>query len=260
VSSSIGESVNAGRYEGFQRALSKRAELAVEERAFLDAIEPWFREPPVAELVDARLSAAEGTFPGVIEFPLSLCGFRVMQARFDAAIDACRRALEIESNHPRALFYTAGSLRGLGHVEAARATYQQCLDVSPGAESCLREMARIEAGEGHCNDAERDLRRLVALSPSNRNVYEMLANVLAAVGAAPEALQFAIDRQESLLSADFGHHFVDDGVADLALFEGKFAEADGILKRAQLEDERASRYARLPKIDRRLDIAIWTSL
>ena len=211
----------------FQSAMQLRASMSERDGAVLDATEPFvLREPADLDEAEKRMAAASARWPGDAELAFFLGRHRQLLGRTAAATEAFDRAL---ANDPKlALVWWARAIdaEDVGDFDAALAAYGRCLDVSPGAASCLRSRSTIHAQRGDCAEVEADARRTIAIEPSGYRAYDFLARALCARGRPIETVREALAQKWALYPEDRRASRKLADLAQLALLQGDFATAE----------------------------------
>jgi serine/threonine protein kinase/tetratricopeptide (TPR) repeat protein len=159
-----------------------------------------------------RLDAAAATYHELLEVaPLAthlrnLAWIELLRGRHAAAIDAGRRALDLDPAHARTRLNLALAHDGLGQTAAAGAIYRQLVDESSvvdGAadptDGLLRAQSEVRLGRPR--DAVRTVRQVLSATPqADPQVLYMAAQVFALAG---ERLS-ALDAAERALAAGIG--------------------------------------------------------
>ena len=211
----------------FQTAMQLRASMSDRDGAVLDATEPFvLREPADLQEAERRMAAASARWPGDAELAFFLGRHRQLLGQTAAATEAFDRAL---ANDPKlALVWWARAIdaEDIGDFDAALAAYGRCLDVSPGAASCLRSRSTIHAQRGDCAEVEADARRTIAIEPNGYRAYDFLARALCARGRPIETVREALAQKWALYPEERRASRKLADLAQLALLQGDFATAE----------------------------------
>jgi serine/threonine protein kinase len=211
----------------FQSAMQLRASMSERDRAVLDATEPFvLREPADLDEAEKRMTAASARWPGDAELAFFLGRYRQLLGRTAAATEAFDHAL---ANDPKlALVWWARAIDGedAGDFDAALAAYARCLELSPGAASCLRSRSTIHAQRGDCADVEADARRTIAIEPSGYRAYDFLARALCARGRPLETVREVLNQKWALYPEEHRAARRLADLAQLALLQGDFKTAE----------------------------------
>jgi tetratricopeptide (TPR) repeat protein len=157
--------------------------------------------------------------------------------RHAETVAECGRALEIDPGFAAAFALQGLSARWNGDHEESQRIFDRCVRELPMAASCMVNRGGAKAADGACAEAMADARRAIALDPSERS-YNLLAKLLAAEGASEGTVRSALD--QAFARAPIVDHVLEtEDRALLALWAGRFDEADGILKK--LTDEQGTR-------------------
>jgi serine/threonine-protein kinase len=207
------------------KAQQLRSHLSPRDQAMLDAVEPLVVREDRAE-AEKRMSETERRFPGDAEISFWVGRYRQILGRRTEAREAFDRALDADPKF--AMVHWALGIDGedAGDFEAAVAAYDRCLEVSPGAASCLRSRAAIRAQKGECGLLEADARRMIAIEPSGHRAYEFLARALCARGRPLETVKEAMAQEWALFPEDGRKRRELEGRTRLALLGGDFTEAE----------------------------------
>jgi len=125
--------------------------------------------------------------------PLAVCLFAAR--RPELALEAWDKALALAPDDPAILAGKAGTLRGLGHSDAARALYRQALLTAPGQFEAGFGLAQLALEVGDHQEAEAIAARLLAANPERPSAAFLAARV--AVDGGQYAV--ALDRLKPLL-------------------------------------------------------------
>jgi Flp pilus assembly protein TadD len=104
-----------------------------------------------------------------------------------AAIVAYDRATELLPSHSEAWFRAGALVYTLGHKEEAIGCFRRAAATGPKTSFGRLGRARVLLAEDRDADAERALRRLLALHPDNAMAHDLLGNLLADAGRFDEA-------------------------------------------------------------------------
>ena len=124
----------------------------------------------------------------------------------DAAMQAYRRALEIDPWYPEALNNLGILLHDQGSLDAAKICYARAMAARPGYDDAEYNFATAESNCGNFEEAVTHLSRLLARNPRRADAWNNLANVLMALRAPAEALQafqLALSLQPDLPDAEW---------------------------------------------------------
>jgi tetratricopeptide (TPR) repeat protein len=143
-------------------------------------------------LWDRRARMMAGEAQGWV--PLAVCLFAAR--RPELALEAWDKALALAPTDPAILAGKAGTLRGLGQGEAARALYRQALTLAPGQFEAGYGLAQLALEAGDHAEAEAIAVRLLAAHPEHPSASFLAARV-AFDGGQPA---LALDRLKPLLA------------------------------------------------------------
>jgi serine/threonine-protein kinase len=209
-----------------QAATQFRSALDARENALLTAFGPLSSVPTDWQEAERRLEALAEQYPRDAEI-----AFAVGWARFNKrgdyreAVSAFEQALLIDPHHAGALSKIADSYLLSGDVARLRDAIDRCLAISPAATSCLAILALSAEVEGRCADELEAGRRLVALTPSQPNRYQSIANALFALGDEDGARR-ALEQKWERTSKDARPIEELRDRMNLAILHGDFRAAD----------------------------------
>ena len=95
--------------------------------------------------------------------------------------------------------------------ERATLAANKCLAISPGAASCLRRRADVEAARGEVAKLEEDARSMIAVESDSPLAYEFLAEALESRAAPVESVVHALQLRQAVV---FGMHAIFAGFLD----------------------------------------------
>lgn len=162
--------------------------------------------------------------PASIRTWINLSRVRNDVGDYDAALDAARQALAIESDHAQALYLEGRSLRNLGRIDDAVASLERSfeLDSENGHVANLLGLIAIERDEPAV--AARHLERAAELAPAVAYIRNNLGVALERAGRADEAIaQF-----RKSVELDPGHAKAAASVARLEPLVGTPEPADPV--------------------------------
>jgi serine/threonine-protein kinase len=160
----------------FAKILAGRARLSPHDRALLDAVEPWFREP--ADAPEMRRRFARLASAGDADFDLQRCFFLIKAHENTEALQACRDARGLDASIAAASLGEGLALTALGDADGASQAFRACIDRSPEGALCFTELAKNAARGGRCDDFEELTRRLVAMQPHDAYAHFWRAKAL----------------------------------------------------------------------------------
>jgi serine/threonine-protein kinase len=184
-----------------QGAHASQASLGTHDRALLDAFEHMARVPPDFKESERLLGAAGQKYPNDADFPFQravVLDYAEQPAEAAKALD-----VSIARDPTFALAWRMMAQLRIELDDAAGATksFDECLKVSPGATTCLGDLARIQANEGKCEELVRTSRQLSALMPDAYQPYMYLAQGLLGSGAPADAARAALQQMREHLPA-----------------------------------------------------------
>jgi tetratricopeptide (TPR) repeat protein len=106
---------------------------------------------------------------------------------FRAAIEHCRRAIELEPRLPEAHLHLGNSLLALNALYEADAAYRAGLEIAPDHAALLSAHAMAERAVGRLGDAEVSARRALALRPDAADTLALLGSLAIDHGRFDEA-------------------------------------------------------------------------
>jgi serine/threonine-protein kinase len=113
----------------------------------------------------------------------------------------------------------------LDRADEARQAYDRCIDVSPAATSCLRDLSDLRTHDGDCAAAERLARQLTAVDGRAADWLQHLARAVFAQGDNAEGALSALEQKWNRLSEELRRIAEPQDRAHLAVAEGDFARA-----------------------------------
>lgn len=164
-------------YEGLDRL-----ESATGVEAFEAARESLGR----ALELDRRFARAEAA---LAEVHLQLWDLTRQETHVAAIERAARNAVFLDPDLPAARIALAQALRLRGHLEEAVAQLEAVLAADPRSVEALWVLARLHGQAGRLREAERTLRRAVALRPDYWRYHNQLAVILVGLGEAGVAVE-----------------------------------------------------------------------
>ena len=143
------------------------------------------------------------------------------QGRLDEALDAYRRILEADGDHPMALNYAAVILFERGNRAEAIRLAERAVAARPDFVDGQNNLGLMLQREGRAEEALAAYRRLAALIPEAPEPHLNIANVLVLLGrhAAAE------EEYDRVISIDPGQHLAYGGLAKALLELGRWPEA-----------------------------------
>ena len=184
----------------------------------------------------------------------------------EAALEAFRTALELESSYSEALANYASTLTALNRYEEALPHYQELVRRGHADAAAFLSLARALRGAGQLGNAVKAIQRALAAQPAYPDAFNLLGIVLGEEGEVERAVEsyqnaLAIDpsHRRALLNLAqlhseqqqfdaaiqiynrFLEHYPEDvaglrGIGSAYLFAGRLAEADDYLGRVLVQD------------------------
>jgi serine/threonine protein kinase/tetratricopeptide (TPR) repeat protein len=212
--------------QAYARATEFRSSLDERDQAFLEAAEPWLRQPSDSAEYVRRLRALLGRYPGDSEFLMELGATLMFVADYRPALEALDAGLASDPSFARLWWYKGQTQAYLGDLAGAAASLDRCLALAPSATNCLWNRAAIDEVEGACTQEETDARRWLGIDRKDPLAYDALAEALYAEGRPVEAVQEVLRQKWSELDdAERAQTTLDDETR-LDLLAGDFASAE----------------------------------
>ena len=128
------------------------------------------------------------------------------KGQLDAAIAACRRAIALKPNSPKASVNLGNALAAKGQFDEAMAAYRHVLAIRPDYAEAHCNLANVLREKGELDEALAACRQAIALNPNLPETYVNLGNVLIDKGQLDEAI--ATYRQAMAIKPDYAeaHH------------------------------------------------------
>jgi serine/threonine-protein kinase len=162
----------------FAAANRFRASLSDEEQTLLDAVAPLAAAEPNPNAALERLESAAQKYPKSIDIVLAFSLRHFALRRFSEALPDADHLLEIDRDLAAAWYLRGAALLELSRDDEARSAYSKCVEVSPRAQSCLRDLNDLDGMDGRCREAEQASRALIADEPAQPEWYFRLASAL----------------------------------------------------------------------------------
>jgi serine/threonine-protein kinase len=213
----------------YLEALKFRQLLSPTELALLGALDGYMSVPQDLGASIRKLGAVAREHGDDADVLFALARLHSLNGEFREAIVASEGVLGVNPGFAAALRLKAYSLVALGDVDGSRATYAECLRVSPAATQCLDQRHALEQNEGLCVEALLDARRLIALDPSSPKWSDLLAEDLYATGSPADAARTAAAQSSSHLEGAAARMKRLETDASFALAEGDFEGAERAL-------------------------------
>jgi tetratricopeptide (TPR) repeat protein len=124
----------------------------------------------------SRAMARDDSHP---DYPTGLGGAREEEGRFEEAVEAYLRALDIDPDWPPARLGVGRSLRRGGHLVRARQRLQETLARTrgPGRAALHHELGLLERDAGRIDAARQHLRRAITLAPDEPDFLQALESL-----------------------------------------------------------------------------------
>lgn len=227
--------VTEGR-DYYERATLHQEQLTPNERRLLEAVAPYFADPFDPRVLETRLEDAVEETPDASRLWLQLGRVRHLGKRFPGALEAYRKAVQLEPGAAEAMWLESLVLTHTGEKEAAKAAVERCLRAAPFATNCLGEHAKFAESAGRWNEVEADARRLIAMDASDTAGLRALARARAGLRQPLPLVRGAFERAWAAKPAEENARFWNevwlhqyDGRYDLAekrLLDGLQARLD----------------------------------
>lgn len=202
-----------------------RKTLDQHDADLLHAMNAWLEQPPDIQGWGMKLEALAERYPQDVEALLLVAGVRIYQMRFDGAIQATTRALEIDPTNVVAWTMKADALALLGDTKGQLEAYSACLSVAPTATKCLVERIRLRGHMRECQLMKEDAKALLMLEPNSAATHELLATALESTSERRESVINALEKSFSLQSGSERTHAEAKARAALAIRDGDFESA-----------------------------------
>jgi tetratricopeptide (TPR) repeat protein len=208
-----------------QPTRTAQASLGTHDRALLDALELAARDPSDQKESARRLEAATEEHPADADFPFHLALVEDWTLQPAEAVKALDVAIARDPTFAFAFRQKGVFLLELDDVAGATEAYAQCLKVSPGAATCLADLANIQTNAGQCKELVTTARELISLLPDAARPYSILAQGLLGSGEPQEAVRAALQQYRDRALAAEGPTSQALMNASLAILAGDFATA-----------------------------------
>ncbi|WP_394832261.1 protein kinase [Pendulispora rubella] len=240
LTSSIMEPIPEAR-KRFHLALSVRDALDERGRGLLDAYVPRIAtEPADRDEWARRLDALATRFPQDAQI-LLFAGLAQMHTAseqgHEQALNFFTRAVTIDPLYADAWQLRSGALEFLDRYDEALEGIDKCIEIAPGAADCIQERIRILSATGQCQAIAPEVRRLIALVPTNSQAYGMLANALSIQDAPLESIKATLQQEYNTDSSSYREGVFAIHMAKLAVLVGDFITAEKLASKglARLE-------------------------
>jgi tetratricopeptide (TPR) repeat protein len=190
-----------------------RSTLSPREQALLDAFGPTYDTVSSVD-VDGGL-AREGTllkrYPDDAEVLMLAAIYHPVWdfSQAPAAIALLERSRALDPTFAALAWARAGPV-SYGMTAASRTKeFERCLDIAPGSATCMRNLARLDAVQGKCDDFLRYAQRGVAAQPDGKLMHTVLYDASVATGASRDELNALLERWPEMRSRRFHGVSVD---------------------------------------------------
>lgn len=143
-------------------------------------VKPPSRETAIVRLVNASASRRRGTIVGMspeVQPLLSRAHQQLESGEFGDAIATCRRALDVQPDHPRVIYALATVLREAGRTDEAIEQYRAALAHEPRNPQLANDLGALLLSRGEIDEAERLLTLAVASGIRSPLPYRNLARL-----------------------------------------------------------------------------------
>ncbi len=179
--------------------LIEQGELGRAEQVFSELTRAHPRDAGLWQLLGAALHKAE---------------------RYEEALAACQRALELDRRNPDYLYSVGSVLLNLHRPEEAAKKFRATLSARPNHVDALLDLGRALRDMGDLGEAEKTFRRVIQRAPANSEAHADLCNLFESQNRYEEAERCARDGIVQLPGSQDLHFFL--GL--LLLKQGRFAE------------------------------------
>jgi eukaryotic-like serine/threonine-protein kinase len=212
--------------EAYQRATELRSMLDDHDRTWLEAAEPWVRQPSDPKEYVRRLRAALTRFPDDIDFSTEIGVTLMLNSDYTPALEALESALAADPKYARAWWYKGQTQAYLGDLEGANRSLDRCLELAPSATNCIWNRVAVFEVEGQCAKDEADARRWIGIDRKDPLAYDALAGALVSQGRPLETIREVLrEKWDELDDADRKQVSLVDTL-HLELLAGDFAGVD----------------------------------
>ncbi|WP_394833568.1 protein kinase [Pendulispora rubella] len=207
-------------------ASAHRSSLSERDLALLDAYAPAMAVPPDLEGSLQRLVAVREKFPSDWLVLHALANTQINRGELRQALEVLDDLLR--RNPSLALGWTdKGYAFGLlDDVGSARDALNECLRISNYGATCLDQLAKLDAREGRCLDAERRARALMALPSPRYKAGLRLAGAIQGRGGAMDSVHDMLERAWPLAPEDQRERHRRWNEARFNVLAGNFALAE----------------------------------
>ena len=137
---------------------------------------------------EAAYQRAQDMVPDDATVLARLCHARLMQERFAAAVETCRRAVQLDPKEPRTFQNLGYSLARLGRHADALSAYATAIELAPEWTAPQEGSAAAYIAMSNWARAEASYRRVVALEPGNATAWRMVGDAAGEQGKTADAI------------------------------------------------------------------------
>jgi tetratricopeptide (TPR) repeat protein len=167
-------------------------------------------------------------FPDNLTLNEILAGILAGQGRFQEALQAYRKAIEIKPDHGEAYFALGNILLYLGKPEEAMAPYGKVLDIMPGFAQAHANLGTALLGIGRGAEAMENLTKALELDPNLPEAHTNLGIALRNAGRTEEAVASFLKALQLEPGAAETHNNLGAAMEEL----GRLDEAIGCFRKA----------------------------
>jgi eukaryotic-like serine/threonine-protein kinase len=222
-----------GLTERFSEAHFAREQLNPRDAALLEAVSPFFSNPPDIRELETRLMRLVDTrskYAKDAEVHFLLGKAHELAFDYELAATSYARSYELNPNYVRALSAEAAMKRLLGDSKGAHEDSKRCLTSSKVATNCLSLKAKMDLREGRCKEAKEAASQWVSIDSKSVAAEALLARTLYSAHEEKPSINVALEASWSLSSQSNEAVWREqrDRVT-LAIQEGDFASAESLL-------------------------------
>ena len=137
------------------------------------------------------------------------------QSRFDEAVEAYHKALDIQPNFPIALSNLGNTLKQLGRLEEAEASCREALRLKPDYSTAFNNLGVALVAQGRLEEASETFEKALALMPNDAVTHSNLSAALVRQGKYTEAE--ANSKQALSLNPNYAEAHKNQGIVWLLL-------------------------------------------
>lgn len=220
--------------EHYEMARRHAAALSPRDAGLLEAIAPLMAAPPDPGGYASKIEALAERHPAQAELWALLSQARNRLLLYDEAFAAADRALAIDPKHVASWVFRGDAQSGKGDSTGRLQSYEKCVAEVPGALECLHKLVALRSALGQCPAMLEDAKSFATVGPKSARAQRYLAVALHAAGADREAVLEAFQRAWSLQSARERAVVEPRDRATLAILDGDFQGALGLLEESSL--------------------------